>query len=263
MKMIQSERISVVTATLMLMGLALLTVLRSRCAVSDYAELLGVIFSSSEVMVGSIYGISGVSSSIIEVIGFAIPFLVLAFLAGLMLTKTLDTGTRFWYIIRYRSYRVWLLNSLFKITLKCLSVWTIYYASVLLFSLILSGAPEPLGEVFHYVNPNAIHSLSFETVILNQYLIGCTVSFVIAASQYMLGIALSNVSKAYICVSLSILMCSALGMANIYNPLMMSRHSFVDDQIAAIAPVITVGLLIMIGLACMLLNLFLLRRKGI
>jgi hypothetical protein len=254
----------------LLLFLAFLTVMSSSLFLSVVGSVSGMKEpfmqarpSAQEIMVESVCGINDNGrKQVLDIIGVALPYLILIFMAGLLITVTTESGNRFLYIIRQKTYGRWLMQSLCKVLLWLLSMWTLYYAAIIVFSVLLSENTKGLGEIFYYLNTTANPGVSVERVMLLQYAIGCLTCLLIASSQFMFSIVLRDASKAYICLSICLLFCVFLGMFDIYNPLMMSKHGELNNQIG-ISPLWTLTLLLIVSLICTFVSKHYLRRKGL
>lgn len=273
-----SGRSNLIIATLVLC-LAFLTALNSSlflAYVGEYVGLSGgdgnfgeslepdiVIPSAQEIMIQSVYGINDNGrKQIVDIVGFALPYLILVLQAGLLLTLLTEDGSRYMYIIRYESYSKWLLRNLSKISFGLISLWTLFYMAVFIFSFLLADHTGGLGGIFYHLNIYASPNVSFVEVVVFQYAIGCLTCFLIASSQFMISIILKDAAKAYVYLSMFILLCAFLGMFRIYNPLMMSKHGEINNLIG-VSPLMTLGLLLGVSLGGILINKRYLRRKGL
>jgi len=219
--------------------------------------------SAQEIMLHSVYGINTYGrKNIVDIVGVALPYLFLVFAGGLLLTVMTEPGSRFLYVIRHRTYTKWLLRNLTRIVLWLVALWTLFYAATGVFSLLLSDNRDGLGPIFYHLNAAASHDASFHQVIVSQYVLGCLVCLMIAASQFMLSVVLKDASKGYIYLNAAILFCVFIGIFDIYNPLMMSKHNSLNLRIGA-SPFVTGAVLLGLAILCTVLNKECLRRKGL
>ena len=278
-KIAQSDQFTFLLIILLLLGLAFLVIVDSSLFLSKVGEYVSFNYddidmedpqpyeiikaSAQEIMVQSVYGINDNGrKQIIDIVGFALPWLILVFQAGLLLTVITESGNRFMYIIRYKTYHRWFLRNLTRVILELLFLWTLYYAAVLVFSFLLADHAGGLGNIFYHLNIYTDHDVSFVKVVVYQYVIGCLTCFIIASSQFMLSMILRDASKAYIYLSMFMLVWAFLGMFRIYNPFMMNKHSGIDDHIG-VSPFFTLGFLLVTALICILISREFLRRKGL
>ncbi|RXI66907.1 membrane-spanning permease [Clostridium tetani] len=196
--------------------------------------------SLQDIIIYIIYGFGENSkTTFIDILRFAIPYLLTIFLCGIYIENMLETGRKYIQIIRYKGYKYWLRSNIKILFLYIIFIFIIYYFLLVIISLLFVNNTTGITDFFYKINLYTNFNISFYKIVIYQYFINVFLTLNIILIEIFLSLLLKDTIKSYIFVNLLIFLFSTLGTYRIYNPFMISRHKFIC-HIYKISPVTTI-----------------------
>lgn len=202
--------------------------------------------SIQDIVIYTIYGLNSFSRvAFIDVIRFSLPFLLCITFICAYLTDIINNKNVYINLIRYKSYNFWLKKNILKLIIIICTFFFIYYFSIISISMIYSHNNNGFSDVFIRINININSNINFFELVFYQYLL--SISFCINLATIIITISFisNSINKAFIYSSSFIIIISTLGKYNIFNPIMLSKHNIINNQLI-ISPKITLIINILI-----------------
>ncbi len=206
----------------------------SICTIIDNSMFLkninNDILSSNDIVIYILCGITSEgSTNLLDFIRFSIPYILILFIAGIYITNILNR--KYFYIIRYKSYKAWIKKEFYKLIFIIIMFFAIYYFFIIGIVWICFGSFNYFSDLLSILYPYCNYNHSWIELIILQYILSITIEIILVIFQFILSLWIQHDTKVFTFLSLVIIIFSFLGKYDIYNPLMLSKHCLLNNKL--------------------------------
>ena len=188
------------------------------------------ILSSNDIIIYILCGITSEGSTkLLDFIRFSIPYVLILFITGIYITNILNR--KYFYIIRYKSYKTWIKKEFYKLIFIIIMFFTIYYFFLISIVLIFFGSFNYFSGLLSILYPYYNYNYSWTELIILQYILSIIIEIILVIFQFILSLWIQHDTKVFAFLSLVIMIFSFLGKYDIYNPLMLSKHYILNNKL--------------------------------
>jgi hypothetical protein len=196
--------------------------------------------SLQDIIIYTIYGIScDGRSNLVDVLRFSLPYILIMIFIGIYLQDILEDNKKYIHIIRHSSYILWITKNIIKLNVFTVFFLGSYYCTLIIISLVFINNTSGFTEIFYILNPLYINSSSFGELLSYQFFLSITCSFIFVLLQTLIILFTKDSHKSFMFTSLIIFTLSFIGRFDLYNPIMLCKHSLIDST-SSIHPLITI-----------------------
>ncbi|MGL4875889.1 MAG: hypothetical protein ACRC30_14715 [Clostridium sp.] len=213
--------------------ISIISVIQTFYGINEVLEMMNIqnklnFFDIISIVLFGITNMKG--ASIIDIFRWIAPYIIIIYFVGIYIENIILTGNSYMWINRFKKRELWI-QSILKEVLKIIVIYLgIYFVGVCITSIIVTGNMLSFSTGFLEIYSEIqAESVSYFHIVI-QFVISFFILSVIIIVHAFINIRMGASGKGEIAACLTIVGLGCIGKMDIYNPIMLFKHSILDKN---------------------------------